>query len=78
LPRVIIRVFGHVREFMPGGSDELAVDLQGPTTVRELLRQHEVAPELFMQVYIDGGRSTMDAVIDSDAELVLVSPAAGG
>lgn len=72
------RVFGHVREYLPGGRDAFEVEVEAPETIARVIARLGVDPQLFMAALVDGQRRDKDFVIDRDCELVLLSPAAGG
>jgi hypothetical protein len=76
--RIKLLAAGHAAEFMPGGGSGLWIDVDGPKPLREILAAHGVNPDLVMAVFIDGARAGLDAVPQDGAEVLLVSPPAGG
>ncbi|MCL6451068.1 MAG: hypothetical protein K6T75_07250 [Acetobacteraceae bacterium] len=76
--RVRVKVHGHVREFLPGQAQEVTLDLSGPATVAQIIERLGVSPELFMYAFVDGQRRAREYRVERDAEVVLMSPAAGG
>lgn len=76
---VEIQVSGHVKELMPDKKDHYRVQLSGPRTVSEILRDEVgVNPLLFAIVVVNGERKPKDYLIQEDSKVVLVSPVAGG
>lgn len=77
--KVRIRVHGHARTLMPGERDEFQLELQGPATVADMLRDHiGVNPMVFATVVVNGQRQPRDFLVEGDADILLMSPVAGG
>lgn len=75
---VRVRVHGHVRELLPADKREVEVDLDGPLPVRGLLDRIGINTALVMAVVVNGDRVDKDFVLTGDADVDLLSPAAGG
>lgn len=73
-----LRASGHASEYLFGSDEEKTVELAGPMTVRSILEYLGVKAELVMSVFIDGRRGDMDSIPGQGAEVLLVSPPAGG
>jgi len=77
--RVTVLVYGHSREYFPGGAERHELQLAGPLSVEELLREHlGVDPSLVMAVMAGGRRHSREYVPQDGEEVVLLSPASGG
>ncbi len=77
--RVDVKVAGHVRDLMPDGRDMYRLELDKPLTVSEII-EHRVGsnPMLFASVVVNGQRRAKDYLVEEDAEIILLSPVAGG
>lgn len=71
-------VHGHTAEYFPGKRTRHVVSLESPVSVREIIERLGVRPELIMGVFVEGCRMSKDYVPSDGAEVVLISPAAGG
>jgi len=70
---------GHVAALLEQDIDGLEIQLQEPLTVAQLLQDHlDVDPMLFAAIVVDGKSRSRDYLLEGDAEVLLVSPAAGG
>ncbi len=79
LVRIRIKVHGHSVSLMPEKRDEFEVHLEEPTTIRSVLRDRVgVNPLIFGAVVVGGKTRHLDYVLEDDAEILLVSPVAGG
>jgi len=76
--RVRFLVEGHAREFFPGGRHSYDLELPGPATVREMIKHIGASPDLVMSVFVKGRLMDKDSVPPDGAEVVLVTPPAGG
>lgn len=76
--QVTLVIHGHTAEYFPGKKNRHVVDLDSPASVREILERLGVRPELIMGVFVNGHRRSKDYVPSDGAEVVLISPAAGG
>jgi len=76
--KVRVQVHGHVRRFLPAVNGEAEVELEGPAPVREVLERIGLSPDVFAGIFLDGARVDVDHLIEGEAELLLLSPAAGG
>ena len=75
---ITIAVHGHAKEFIPGGRDKLVVEAAKPLTVRQLLNDVGIKPEIFAGVFVNGERRDLDFELTEDSEVILMSPTAGG
>lgn len=76
--QVKVTVRGHVAELMPGGRSIWHLELVEPKTIREIVQEIGSNPLLFSVVSVNGKKVDKDYLVSSDAEVVLVSPTAGG
>ncbi len=77
--KIKIRLHGHVAALLEQDIDGLEIESDNPLTVAELLEEQlDVNPMLFAAVVVDGQSRSTDYLLDDDAEVLLVSPAAGG
>lgn len=75
---VRLRVHGHISEFFPGKSSTHEIEIPKKTTIRDLLLDMGVNPQLVPIAIVNGRRSSIsDEVCDGD-EVLLMSPVAGG
>ncbi len=77
--KIVAKVHGHVVSLMPDRREVFEVDVDEPITIRQLLRDHiGVNPMIFAAVLVDGTTQHLDYTLESDSELLLISPVAGG
>jgi len=77
--KVTILVYGHSREYFPGRAERHEVQLAGPLSIEDILRQClGVDPSLVMAVLAGGRRYSREYVPQDGEEVVLLSPASGG
>jgi molybdopterin converting factor small subunit len=75
---VRIIVLGHSAAFFPDGKREHSLELPQPVKVAEAIRRLGVDPQLIMRVQRNGIPASMDEEVAEDAEIILISPPAGG
>ncbi|WP_235695508.1 MoaD/ThiS family protein [Desulforamulus hydrothermalis] len=73
-----VRVTGLLTEYFPAGKEVLTVSLSKPLTVKEILQQIQVNHQLVMTVVVNGQRRDLSYKPADNAEIVLISPLAGG
>lgn len=76
--RIRLLVEGHAKEYFPGGQQFYDLELESPATVRQMIRELGVSPDLVMSVFIKGRLVDKDYVPPDGAEVVLITPPAGG
>ncbi len=75
---VRIVVLGHSASYFPDGKREHSLELPRPLRIREAIRQLGVDPHLIMRAHVNGRPASLDEEIAGDAEIILISPTAGG
>ncbi len=73
-----MRVVGHAIEFFPDKKDRYVLDFEGPVSVAGLVERLGVSRALVMAAIIDGKRQDFDHDLADGAEVVLMTPPAGG
>ncbi len=76
--KLAIRVVGHAVEFFPGKKDHYDLELERPMSITGILDRLRVGRALVMAAIVDGKRREFDYVPDDGAEVVLMTPPAGG
>ncbi|GAB6157406.1 hypothetical protein JCM39194_06060 [Desulfotomaculum varum] len=76
--QVRVRVTGLLTEYFPAGKEVLTVPLSQPLTVKEILQQIKINHQLVMTVVVNGQRRDLSYKPGDGAEIVLISPLAGG
>ncbi|RJQ06153.1 MAG: hypothetical protein C4551_08725 [Bacillota bacterium] len=76
--KVTVRVVGHAVEFFPGRKDRYDLEFEGPVTVSGILEKLGVGQALVMAAIIDGKRADFGQRVPDGAEVVLMTPPAGG
>ncbi|MEW6031419.1 MAG: hypothetical protein AB1645_00835 [Bacillota bacterium] len=76
--KVTVRVVGHAVEFFPGGKDRYDLVLETPLSVAGIIEKLGVARALVMAAVVDGKRRGLDYVPGNGAEVILMTPPAGG
>lgn len=76
--RIKVRVVGHAVEFFPGGRDRYDLEFDGPTSIAGIIRRLGVGRALVMAAIVDGQRRDFDFVPADLAEVILMTPPAGG
>lgn len=76
--RVTVRIHGHVREFFPQARDGLTLSLTDPVPLRYVLSRARINPDVFTAIFVNGQKKDLDYVIDREADVLLLSPMAGG
>ncbi|HSW09718.1 MAG TPA: hypothetical protein VLK32_02320 [Bacillota bacterium] len=75
---VRVVVLGHSASYFPGGKREHSLELERPLKIRDAIRQLGVDPHLIMRAQYNGRPASFDDQIGEDAEIILISPTAGG
>ena len=76
--RIKLAIEGHAREFFPAGKDAFDLTLPGPVSIREIIAGLSVSADLIMSVFVNGQLVDKDSVPPDGAEVILLSPPAGG
>lgn len=76
--RVTVRVVGHAVEFFPGKKDHYELELERPLSVDGIVERLGVGRALVMAAIVDGKHRGFDYVPADGAEVVLMTPPAGG
>lgn len=76
--RVRVTISGHARDYFPPDRVGEWFELPGPRPVSWILSSWGVSTELVMAVFVNGVKADLDAVPPPDAEILLVTPPAGG
>ncbi|MDP2871061.1 MAG: hypothetical protein Q8P31_00735 [Bacillota bacterium] len=76
--RVRVNVSGHAREYFPAERLGAWIELSEPCPVARILAGWSVSPELVMAVFIDGVKAGLESVAPNGAEILIVTPPAGG
>ena len=76
--RLTVRVVGHAVEFFPEKKDYYVLDLDRPRSIAGLIEHLGVSRILVMAAIVDGKRRDFDYVPADGAEVVLMTPPAGG
>ena len=76
--RIVLHLSGGLRAILPHLPEEIAIDVEEPVSLREILVQAGINPLLVVLITVDGKRGEKDQVIDHDARIGLVGPMAGG
>ncbi len=77
--KVKVKIHGHVRSLLHDKREDLEISLSRPTTVSDMIQKEMgVNPLIFASVVVNGKRQKRDFLIDADADILLVSPVAGG
>lgn len=78
--RVTVRVVGHAVEYFPGQKDTYDLDFasEAAPTVKDILERLGVGRALVMAAIVDGKRREFDYAVPDGAEVVLMTPPAGG
>ncbi|WP_035267551.1 MoaD/ThiS family protein [Desulfitibacter alkalitolerans] len=76
--RIRVIVSGSLRQIYKDIGTELVVDLEKPTTVRELLCIMGINPIAVASVFVNGKCKSKDYLITKNDEIVLIGPLAGG
>jgi hypothetical protein len=73
-----ILVLGHSASYFPGGKHEHHLELSHPLKIRDAIAKLGVDPLLIMRAQLNGRPASFEDEVSQDAELVLISPTAGG
>jgi hypothetical protein len=76
--RLTLHLSGGLRAILADLSPEVAVDVEGPIAVRDVLILAGINPLLVMVATVDGKRVEKMQVLVRDADIGLVGPMAGG
>jgi hypothetical protein len=76
--KVRVTVSGHARDYFPAEKLGEWFEVSGRHPVREILAGWGVSTELVMAVFIDDVKADLDAVPPPGAEILLITPPAGG
>ncbi len=77
--RVTVKATGYAVKLLGGGQSGHTLELPRPMTVEAILSQLVgVDPVLFALVAVNGTRQRPEFLVESDAEILLMSPVAGG
>lgn len=76
--RIRVILSGSLRQIYKDIGPELVIDLEKPTTVRELLCKLGINPLVVASVFVNGQCRSKDYLISVDEEIVLLGPLAGG
>jgi hypothetical protein len=76
--RIRVKVSGHAREYFPGHLLGEWVELREPRPVAGILADWGVAAQLVMAVFINGTKASLESVPPDGAEVLLMTPPAGG
>ena len=76
--RVRIFVLGHSAAYFPDGKREHSLELPQALKIRDVIRQLGVDPHLIMRAQLNGRPASLDDGVSDNAEIILVSPTAGG
>jgi len=76
--RVTVRVVGHAVEYFPGRKDVYELEVEGPVRISDLLARLGVSRALVMAAIVDGQWREFDFVPPEGAEVILMTPPAGG
>ena len=73
-----IQIIGHLLEELPQAVSDLVVDLPAGLTIREILAEAGIIPDLVMTVLVNGERQNKDHIPPAGATLTCLSALAGG
>lgn len=76
--KVVLRVEGHLRQYFPHLAAPTVISLEGQPSIGEILKAAGVPPELPSAVLCNRVRTETEAIPPEGAELVVLSPLAGG
>lgn len=75
--KVKLSVYGHSQQYFPNDFP-VEVEIEGPSTVGEILDMLGINQQLVMGIFSKGQRRNKDYMPEDGEEIVLVSPPAGG
>ncbi|AEF94179.1 hypothetical protein Desca_1320 [Desulfotomaculum nigrificans CO-1-SRB] len=76
--QIKIKVTGLLTEYFPVGKGILPLHIEKPLTIKEILKLIPLSHELVMTVLVNGQRQDLSYIPPDEAEIVLISPLAGG
>lgn len=76
--RVRVNVSGHAREYFPAERLDKWLELPEPCPVARILAGWGVSVELVMAVFINGVKAGHDVIAPDGAEILIITPPAGG
>jgi hypothetical protein len=76
--KLTVRVIGHAVEFFPDRKTRYEIVLDEPARISEILERLGVGQALVMAVVVDGKRREFDFQPPDGAEIILITPPAGG
>ncbi len=76
--KVRVRVFGHLRRFLPENREDLVMEIPEGTSVKQFTASRSIPDDEIWVVTINGKNADEDAVLSDGDELCLFSPVGGG
>jgi molybdopterin synthase sulfur carrier subunit len=79
MPRIELRLFGHLRSYRPeADSSDAGMDVSAGTSVEEMIRELGVPPEDPKVVLVNGMHAALDRLLEEGDRVSIFPPVAGG
>lgn len=76
--RITVRLFGSIASILTDFPGNMALDIDEPMPVWQLLGLLNIDPLLVMMVTVNDHQESKDYIVRDDSELVLYGPISGG
>lgn len=76
--QVSLRIVGGLHKYIPGASERMEIRVKPGDTVREVLDHAGIRPELLSTILLDGGRTSLDQVVEDGQQMTIIALMGGG